>query len=95
MMCVSVYANIVCARFGFMGPREDYAPAIWAFVLVPTQYWSYDFLCFSLRNSNACVGLWAIEKIWFRKYVHRAHDLTHTLAAFLGYLTCTNVVAEP
>jgi hypothetical protein len=95
MMCVAVYANIVWAPFDFPGPWEDYAPVIWASVLVPTQYWSYDVLCFSLRNSNAHVGLWAIEKIWFRKYGHRAHNLTHTLAAFLGYLTRTHAAVEP
>jgi hypothetical protein len=37
MMCVPVYANIVCTRSGYPGPREDCAPAIWTFVLVPTQ----------------------------------------------------------
>jgi hypothetical protein len=46
MMCVLVYANIVCARSGYLGPQEDCAPAIWASVLVPTQIlvlWCYMF----------------------------------------------------
>lgn len=65
MMCVSVCANIFL-----------HASAFWAYEKIllsqsghrtsPTQYWSYNFLCFSLRNSIARVGQWALEKIWFR-----------------------------
>jgi hypothetical protein len=64
-------------------------------VLVPTQYWSYNVLCFSLHNSNARVGLWAIEKIWFRKICALGPRSPHTLATFLVYLTRTHAAAEP
>jgi hypothetical protein len=41
-VCFSL-CKYIFARFGILGPREDFASAIWASVLVPTHYWSYCF----------------------------------------------------